>query len=101
MKFSNKSLKIINNKYYNKFLRIYIKGGGCMGLKYIFNFKRKYKNYDLLIKIKNLIIIIDFISYQYLYKSYLKYKNTFEKSNFIIFNPEVKKTCNCGSSFNF
>ncbi|WMC18884.1 MAG: iron-sulfur cluster assembly accessory protein [Enterobacteriaceae bacterium PSpicST2] len=84
-----------------KKLRIFVKGGGCNGLKYGFILVNKKMKRDICIIKKNIIIVIDSISFQYLSGSYLFYNYYIEESKFIIKNSNIKTTCNCGSSINF
>ncbi|BFI91213.1 hypothetical protein SSAmo_2040 [Enterobacterales bacterium endosymbiont of Anomoneura mori] len=91
-------IKYITTKKKKK-LRIFIKGGGCGGLKYGFILVKNKKYNDTCIIKDNIIIVIDPISLQYLSGSYLFYISNLEESKFIIKNSNIKKTCSCGSSF--
>ncbi|XZR52815.1 MAG: iron-sulfur cluster assembly accessory protein [Enterobacteriaceae bacterium] len=95
----NKINSITNEN--KKKLRIFIKGGGCGGLKYGFVLTNKKKKNDICILKKNIIIVIDPISFQYLSGSHLFYYCYLEETKFVIKNTNMKTTCNCGSSFNF
>ncbi|WP_343188350.1 iron-sulfur cluster insertion protein ErpA [Buchnera aphidicola (Ceratoglyphina bambusae)] len=91
-----KILKINKKKLY---FRIYIIGGGCNGFKYEFIIEKKIKKYDIIIKKLNIIVLIDYISIQYLKGSKLDYLENLEGSKFMIKNPNAKTTCSCGISF--
>lgn len=81
----------------NNYLNIYIKKGGCEGVKFNFNitfFVRK----NFLLLIKELKILIDLASKLYLNNSIINY-NLFKKSKFLIKNRNIKNRCNCGVSF--
>lgn len=88
-------------------LRIHIQGGGCSGFKYEFSFDQKIEEDDKVIVRdvpedatgKQIRILIDFFSFQYLDGAELDYKNDLEGERFIIRNPNAKTTCGCGSSF--
>ncbi|WGS66248.1 iron-sulfur cluster assembly accessory protein [Enterobacteriaceae bacterium ET-AT1-13] len=86
---------------HKKKLRIFIKGGGCGGIKYNFILTNIKKKNDICIIKKNITIVIDPISFQYLNGSYLFYYYYLEEAKFIIKNSNIKTTCNCGSSINF
>ncbi|XZR53209.1 MAG: iron-sulfur cluster assembly accessory protein [Enterobacteriaceae bacterium] len=92
-------IKSITKK--KKKLRIFIQGGGCSGLKYGFILVDNKKKTDICVIKKNIIIVIDHISFQYLSKSYLFYNYYLEESKFIIKNSNIKTKCYCGSSINF
>ncbi|ARC53371.1 iron-sulfur cluster insertion protein ErpA [Candidatus Riesia pediculischaeffi] len=104
LRITKKAVKEIRSyiKYPNKSrlrFRINVVGGGCKGLKYKF-FIDKNKNIDdILIKKKGIKIAIDPISFQYLVGSTIDFIDTLEKSQFMINNPNVSTTCQCGSSF--
>ena len=100
--------KIIKDKsnFFLK-LRLYVIGGGCSGFQYGFEFSEKqniddtiiqneYKDYNKNVKI---ILLIDFISVQYLKNAKIDYIEKLQGSYFTVKNPNIKTTCGCGSSF--
>lgn len=91
-----KNIKINFKKKY--ILNIYIKKGGCNGLKYNFIKIFFIKKFNILIK-KNIYINFDTITKIYFINSILDY-NLLNKSKFIIKNKNIKTSCNCGISFN-
>ncbi|WP_343192752.1 iron-sulfur cluster insertion protein ErpA [Buchnera aphidicola (Taiwanaphis decaspermi)] len=91
--------KIILNDDKKKYFRIYITGGGCNGFKYLFCTDNALKKNDIYIK-KKIVLVVDYISFQYLIGSTLDYKKTLQSSKFIVINPNAKNTCSCGISFN-
>lgn len=92
-------IKFLVKKKINNKLRIFIKGGGCSGFKYGFILINNINSDDIIINIKNIKLIIDFISYQYLIGSIIDYYDEIDGSKFIIKNPNAITTCGCGSSF--
>tara|TARA_Y100000996_G_C22544643_1_gene651326 strand:- start:1410 stop:1736 length:327 start_codon:yes stop_codon:yes gene_type:complete len=83
-----------------KYFRIKVKGGGCSGFQYIFKSDNELnKEMDLLFKFKNLKIIIDRNSLEFIDQSELDYKEELIGSTFSISNPNAKSSCGCGSSF--
>ncbi|QCI23760.1 iron-sulfur cluster insertion protein ErpA [Buchnera aphidicola (Macrosiphoniella sanborni)] len=92
-----KIIKIKNN--HNLKLRIYINGGGCSGFQYQFIFDSSKNDDDIIITQSGVSLIIDPISLQYLYGGKIDYLENLEGSKFIVFNPNAKNTCGCGSSF--
>lgn len=95
-----KKITNLKNKNKTKNLRIFIKGGGCNGFQYQFHLDEKINNDDILIKKKNILLIIDVISMQYLIGSTIDFSENLEGSKFIIHNPQARNTCGCGASFN-
>ncbi|QCI22085.1 iron-sulfur cluster insertion protein ErpA [Buchnera aphidicola] len=104
IKFTKNAEKKINDlikikKNNNLKLRIYITGGGCSGFQYQFVFDEHINQDDIIIAQKNTSLIIDPISFQYLYGSKIDYLENLEGSKFIVSNPNAKNTCGCGLSF--
>jgi iron-sulfur cluster assembly accessory protein len=77
------------------YLRISVKGGGCSGFSYAFNFESETQEDDFTIE----NIVVDCMSMQYLQGATVDYKEELMGSNFAISNPNAKQTCGCGSSF--
>ena len=81
-----------------KSLRVYIEAGGCSGYSYAFKFdeptaqdvKQEYNGFSLL---------IDPESEKLLSGSTIDYKEDFGSEGFAIQNPNAKKSCGCGHSF--
>lgn len=82
----------------DKSLRVYIEAGGCSGYSYGFKFdnptekdaKQTYEGFNLL---------IDQESGKLLEGSTIDYKEDFGSEGFSIKNPQAKKSCGCGNSF--
>lgn len=83
----------------NKYLRVFVEGGGCSGFKYGFDFEEKMSEDDFEIPFEKFSILVDSISMQYLQGASLNYKEDLMGSSFIIENPNAQTTCGCGSSF--
>ena len=83
-----------------KYFRIKVKGGGCSGFQYIFKSDNKInEEKDLIFNFKNLKILIDKNSFEFIDQSELDYKEELIGSTFSITNPNAKSSCGCGSSF--
>ena len=80
-------------------LRAYIEGGGCAGLQYGFRFD-EIKNEDDHSAVTNgITLLIDPQSFKYLSGATIDYIEDLEGERFTIDNPNAKKTCGCGTSF--
>jgi iron-sulfur cluster insertion protein len=79
-------------------LRVYVEGGGCAGLQYGFKFDEKHED-DHTEVTKGITLLIDPQSHEALQGSTIDYKEDLEGANFTIDNPNAKKTCGCGVSF--
>jgi iron-sulfur cluster insertion protein len=82
----------------NKCFRVFITGGGCSGFQYGFVFDDKSED-DIAIRIKEVDIIIDSLSMQYIIHSTIEHKQDLMGSKFVVINPNAKTTCSCNLSF--
>ncbi len=80
-------------------LRIFIKGGGCSGLEYMFVFEERAADDDTLFEKNGVTFLVDPISYQYLAGATVDYQESLGGAEFVITNPNATKSCGCGSSF--
>ncbi len=80
-------------------LRTFVQGGGCSGFQYGFTFDEEQNEDDFLIEKRNVKILIDAMSMQYLEGAVIDYTEDLMGSNFKIQNPNAQTTCGCGSSF--
>ena len=79
--------------------RVYVTGGGCSGFQYGFKFDEKPEADDDVIPFQDFSILLDSLSYPYLFGSSLDYVEDLSGSRFIVTNPNAKTTCGCGESF--
>ena len=74
-------------------------GGGCSGFQYGFKFDPDIAFDDDVIEFDNFSVLLDSMSYPYLFGSTLDFVEDLSGSKFIINNPNAKTTCGCGESF--
>ena len=79
--------------------RVYVTGGGCSGFQYGFKFDEDEAFDDDVIDFKEFSILVDSMSYPYLYGSTLDFVEDLSGAKFVINNPNAKTTCGCGESF--
>jgi iron-sulfur cluster insertion protein len=77
------------------YLRISVKGGGCSGFTYVFDFEQNKEEDDTEIG----KVLVDSMSAMYLVGATVDYKEDLMGSQFVINNPQATTTCGCGSSF--
>lgn len=83
-------------------LRICVKKDGCSGLSYAMELSELSKSKELEDKIfekEGSFAMIERASYFFVTGSYLDYIEALTGSGFSLVNPNIKKTCSCGSSF--
>lgn len=79
--------------------RVYVTGGGCSGFQYGFKFDSETAFDDDVIDFDYFSVLLDSMSYPYLYGSTLDFIEDLSGSKFVIKNPNAKTTCGCGESF--
>ncbi len=83
-------------------LKAGVKGGGCAGYSYFFEFvdTEKINDTDFLFEQDGIKLYVDPLSYQYLEGMSIDYiDNGLTHKGFKFNNPNSKSTCGCGSSF--
>jgi iron-sulfur cluster assembly protein len=87
-----------------KGLRVGIRGGGCTGFSYLFEWSdTEARAEDRVLSFENgaVNVFIDPKSFTFLDGSTLDYVSTLMASGFRWSNPNVKSTCGCGESVQF
>ena len=79
--------------------RVYVTGGGCSGFQYGFKFDSDVAFDDDVIEFEKFSVLLDSMSYPYLFGSTLDFIEDLSGSKFVINNPNAKTTCGCGESF--
>ncbi len=83
----------------SNFFRVYVTGGGCSGFQYGFKFDDNPAGDDDVLNFEGFTILLDSLSYPYLFGATLDYVEDLSGSKFQIINPNAKTTCGCGESF--
>ena len=79
--------------------RVFVTGGGCSGFQYGFKFDDDVAFDDDVVEFENFTVLLDSMSYPYLYGSTIDFVEDLSGSKFVINNPNAKTTCGCGESF--
>ena len=82
-----------------EYLRIYVQGGGCSGLSYGMSFEQKAEEDDIVLEENGVKMLVDSYSQEYLKGANVDYIESLMGAGFKINNPNVTKSCSCGSSF--
>ncbi len=83
------------------FLRIAIKGGGCSGFTYHYEFVSDAEKKDKIFDFDEVKICVDIKSYLFLNGMEIDYEETMMRSGIVMNNPNAKRTCGCGESVSF
>ena len=79
-------------------LRVKVVGGGCSGLTYKMDLDVP-RDGDKIFEHGGAKLIVDRKSFLYLNGTELEYKDELMSAGFQLQNPNVKRSCGCGSSF--
>lgn len=80
-------------------LRIYVKGGGCSGFSYGFDFAHALADDDICFDEAGAGLVVDMMSYPYLAGATVDYIEGLMGARFNVDNPNASNTCGCGQSF--
>ena len=95
---SERIVSVLSKDKSSKF-RVYVTGGGCSGFQYGFKFDDDQAFDDDVIDFGGFQVLIDSLSYPYLFGSTLDFVEDLSGAKFVINNPNAKTTCGCGESF--
>ena len=85
----------------NHYLRISLKGGGCSGYMYSYEFIPEPIDKDKIFEFGDVKICIDLKSYLFLNGMEIDYQEDLLKSGLIFNAPQASRTCGCGESVSF
>jgi len=80
-------------------LRIGVQGGGCSGMSYTLNFDSSVSERDRIAELHGVKLAVDKKFEPYLEGTVVDFYDGLEKRGFVFNNPNVVKSCGCGSSF--
>ncbi len=80
-------------------LRIGVQGGGCSGFSYSLNFDTETSERDRIVEFHGVRLAVDKKFDPYLDGTVIDFYDGLEKRGFVFNNPNVVKSCGCGSSF--
>jgi iron-sulfur cluster assembly accessory protein len=87
-----------NPEYRDKGLRIFVETGGCAGMQYGMQFDQA-KQGDQRIEQNGVEVLVDVYSANYLTDATIDFLDGLSGAGFKITNPNVARSCGCGSSF--
>lgn len=83
----------------NHALRVFVTGGGCSGMQYGMAFEETEKDYDTVVQVDGVRLLIDQSSFVYLQGATIDFVDSLIGGGFRIENPNAVSSCGCGSSF--
>jgi iron-sulfur cluster assembly protein len=83
------------------YLRIGLRGGGCSGFMYSYDFISEPEEKDKIFDFGEVKICIDIKSYLFLNGMEIDYEEDLLKSGLVFNTPQAQATCGCGESITF
>ena len=83
----------------NHALRVFVSGGGCSGMQYGMAFEETPKDFDRVVDVDGVRLIVDPTSLMYLDGATIDFVDSLMGGGFRIENPNAISTCGCGHSF--
>lgn len=83
------------------YLRIGLKGGGCSGYMYSYDFIETPEEKDKIFEFGEVKICIDIKSYLFLNGMEIDYEEDLLKSGLVFNAPKAQRSCGCGESVSF
>jgi iron-sulfur cluster assembly accessory protein len=80
-------------------LRFGIQGGGCSGYSYDLGFEEAPQPDDLVHEFDGVKVFVNPLHLEYLRGSVVDYRDELIGAGFHVENPNVKRKCGCGTSF--
>jgi iron-sulfur cluster assembly protein len=80
-------------------LRVGVQGGGCSGFSYSLGFDTSTSDRDRVVDIHGVKLAVEKKFDPYLDGTVVDFYDGLEKRGFVFNNPNVSKSCGCGSSF--
>ena len=83
----------------NAKVRLAIKGGGCAGFTYIFDFEKEAGKFDRFFQSHGIDIVVDRKSLIYVDGTEIDFNTSLTDRGFKFANPRADAACGCGTSF--
>lgn len=80
-------------------LRVFVSPGGCSGLSYGMSLEEQSDEGDFVVEQDGLRIFVDEFSANYIKGSQIDYVSGLMGAGFTVHNPNAKRSCACGQSF--
>lgn len=80
-------------------LRVFVTGGGCSGMQYGMAFEQGAQDYDKVVSVEGVRLLVDPTSLVYLKGATIDFVDSLIGGGFRIDNPNAVSSCGCGSSF--
>jgi iron-sulfur cluster assembly protein len=96
---AKKAISLAERDNIKPMLRLGVRGGGCSGLSYFYEFETTQKPNDHVWTVDALTVVCDPKSMTFLTGTVLDYDTHLLKGGFRFTNPQAARSCSCGESF--
>ena len=80
-------------------LRVFVSPGGCSGLNYGMSLEELADDGDFVVQQEGLTVFVDEFSANFVKGAQIDYMSGLMGAGFTVHNPNAKKSCACGQSF--
>ena len=80
-------------------IRVGVKGGGCSGFTYTFDFDHQKRKFDLTFESHGMTILCDKKSHLYIKETVIDWSYSLMDRGLKFTNPQAKTSCGCKTSF--
>ena len=102
MLFSENAYQNLHNLKAGKGLRMRVETGGCSGFKYNYDFFDEPLEDEKVYKLSTeIVIFMNELTFSKLHGSIIDFQLGLHGSGLKIINPNIKRSCSCGTSFGF
>lgn len=92
-------IRDITAEHKRRYLRVAVKGGGCSGFSYVFDFDDAASEDDAVISRDQAHVLVDAASAPFLAGAELDFVDGLIGAAFQVRNPNATSACGCGTSF--
>ena len=96
-----KHLGNLLEQHNKKYVRLQVKGGGCAGFSYVFDYADEPQEGDIELDFEDFKLWVCPISEKYLKGTVIDWKKQGLNQQFIYMNPNESSSCGCGTSASF
>jgi len=89
---------VLNDKNNDDYVTLGVKGGGCSGFQYIWDFKKNWPNVNWSDPIEG-VLVLDPMAEMYVAGCTVDYVKELGGSYLKVVNPNASASCGCGESF--
>ena len=95
---TNSAIEYLDKVRNNDYVTLGVKGGGCSGFQYVWDFKKNWPDVDWSEPYKD-VLVLDPMAEMFVAGCTIDYVNELGGSYLKVINPNATASCGCGESF--